>query len=276
MGERNTERRSGAIAWLVQHLSIAWQFARIGLIRKSQFRFEFANQVVMDCVFYLTHILLFEFLFQHTQLIAGWSLSEVRVYLGFIFVSDAFSMVWLGQSWHFGEDLKKGNLDPVRARPASPIVLYFYQRFSPEGLMNMAIALGYFVYGVHASGVAIDVRLVSMSVWAMALSFWGRAVLAVLLSIAELYLVNSDVSRFAHFFFSELNDRPLDVFHRRVKQFLVYLMPVGAMSYLPACMVLGRMTVVEAVGHTTWVVLLGLVVHRAWRASFRRYESAMS
>ena len=42
-----------------------------------------------------------------------------RVLLGYLFVSDAFMMVWLGQMWRFGRDVKDGALDPVRVRPAS-------------------------------------------------------------------------------------------------------------------------------------------------------------
>jgi ABC-type uncharacterized transport system permease subunit len=103
---------------------------RIGVIRKSQFRLESLNQVVMDVTFYLTHVLLFELVFGLSQEIAGWRMADMRVLLGFYFVSDAFMMVFLGQAWHFGDDLKKGNLDPYSVRPGSPILLYYFQRFS--------------------------------------------------------------------------------------------------------------------------------------------------
>ena len=47
------------------------QFVRIGVIRKSQFRLEFFNQVVMDCLWYATHILTFEILFRAHALDRG-------------------------------------------------------------------------------------------------------------------------------------------------------------------------------------------------------------
>ena len=112
------------------YLAVARQLVRIGVIRKSQFRVEFFGQVLMDVLWYLTHVLVFEILFLHTDSIAGWD------------------VVWLGQAWHFGRELKDGKLDTVRVRPISPIFLYFFQRFRLEGTANMAIAVGYLVYAV--------------------------------------------------------------------------------------------------------------------------------
>ncbi|MEK7487315.1 MAG: ABC-2 family transporter protein, partial [Planctomycetota bacterium] len=116
---------------ILRYLRIISQFMRVGIVRKSQFRVEFFSQVIMDLIWYFTHILVFEFLYLHTDSIAGWNREEIRVFLGFLFVSDAFMMACLGQNWHFADDLKNGNLDTFRVKPASTIFLYFFQRFSP-------------------------------------------------------------------------------------------------------------------------------------------------
>ena len=261
--------------WSARHVAILLQFARIGVIRKSQFRVEFLNQVVMDCAFYLAHVLFFEYLFDHTESIAGWSRGEVRVFLGFNFLSDAFGMIWLGQAWHLAADVKQGNLDPVRVRPASPVVLYFFQRFSLEGVVNALIALGYLGWAARGHGVAPTLANLALAAWAIALCCWARVVLAVLYGIVEFHLVDSDLSRFAHVVFSEVNDKPLDVFGRRVRWLFVSLVPLGALSWLPAAMLLGRIAPATALAHSAWIVVLGLGFCRAWRASFRRYESAL-
>ena len=99
------------------------QFARVGVVRKSQFRVEFWFQVIMDCLWYATHVGVFEVLYMHVSEIAGWDRDEFRVLLGYLFVSDAFMMVWLGQIWRFGRDLKDGELDPFRVRPAATLFL---------------------------------------------------------------------------------------------------------------------------------------------------------
>jgi ABC-type uncharacterized transport system permease subunit len=259
-----------------QHVRIARQFARMGIARKTQFRVEFVSQVVMDTIWYATHIAVFEILMQHTESLAGWKLSELRVFLAFLFVSDALWMAWMGKSWHFGKDLKDGNLDPIRVRPASPIFLYFFQSFSLEACINGLIAAGYLSWALVTSDVAGDPRAWCVLPWAIALCWWARVVVTVLFSIAEFYLVNSDLGMFAYELFLGPIERPLDVFGRRAKQFLLFVVPVGVLTHLPAALVLGRVGLWEALGHSLWLVLLGLAIFRAWRASFRRYESALS
>jgi len=261
--------------WFARHAAIARQFVRIGVIRKAQFRMEFVNQVVMDCAFYATHIMAFEFLYRFTDSIAGWSRAEVRVFLGCLFVGDAFAMVWLGQCWLFGEDLKKGNLDTVRVRPAAPIVLYFFQRFSLEGLTNFAIAASYLAYALFSAGLLASPWTIPLTVWAVLLAFWARTVLTVFYSTSELWVLNSDLSRYAHNFFMEVTDRPIAVFHTRFQQFLSYVVPAAAMTYVPASIVTGRLGALGALAYTAFLAVFGLAVFRLWRASFRRYESGM-
>jgi ABC-2 type transport system permease protein len=259
---------------LRRHLRLAGQFVRIGVIRKAQFRVEFFSQVLMDAVWYAAHLLVFEILFLHTPQIAGWSLDEVRVFLGFVFVADAFMMMWLGQAWLFGRELKDGKLDPVRVRPVSPVFLYFFQRFSLEACFNMLLAGGYLVYALASRGGGPWSWLALP--WALALAFWSRTAITVLFSIVEFHVLHSDLSHFAHEAFMAGADRPLDVFTRRIRAFLLYVVPVGAMTYVPAALVLGRVGPLAGLLHTAWMVAFGLAVFAWWRRGFARYESAMS
>lgn len=260
-----------------KYQGIALQLVRIGWIRKSQFRWEFFNQILMDVLFYASHVLLFEILFGMGQdlSIAGWERADVRVYLGLVFVHDAFSMTCLGQAWHFGDDLKKGNLDPLRIRPAHPVFLYFFQRFSPEGLMNLLIAFGYLAWGLTQAGVEPSFALAAYLVWAVALAFWAETILHVLYACAEFWFLDSDLGRFFNETFGTLGDRPIDIYGRRVRLFLLFLLPVGALSWFPASLLLGRLSPWMALAYSAWIAAFGWGIFRLWKRGFRRYESAM-
>jgi ABC-2 type transport system permease protein len=261
---------------LSRYAGLTREYARIGVVRKSQFRVEFLSQVLMDCVWYATHIALFEILFGQTRTLAGWTLPEVRVFLGFVFVADAFQMLWLGQAWHFGRELKDGRLDPLRVRPGSPVFLYFFQRFSLEAAVNMALALVYLAWALLRLDLLADPRTLLVLPWALALVGWTRTVLTVLFSSAEFLVLHSDAAHFLNEAFNSAADRPLDVFTRRLRSFLLFVVPVGVLTWVPAALVLGRLGALAALGHTAWIVAFGLGVFRLWRAGFRRYESALS
>jgi ABC-type uncharacterized transport system permease subunit len=223
------------------------------------------------------HILTFELLFGLGEgfSIAGWERADVRVFLGFIFVSDAFMMSWLSQAWHLPEDIKNGNLDPVRLRPAPSILVYFFQRFSPEGAVNFLCALSYLAFGV-ATSEALAPRLL----WALPLGFclalWAQLVVSVGLGTLEFLLINSDLSRFFVDIAHTASGKPLDIYARRVRQFMILILPVGALAHVPATIVLGRVSDLSAIGQSVWLILLGLAVFALFRRSFKRYESALS
>jgi ABC-2 type transport system permease protein len=259
-----------------RYLRLAREFARVGVIRKSQFRVDFLTQVVMDAAWYAVHVATFEILFEHTDAIAGWGRDETRVFLGMLFVSDAFWMMWLGQSWHFSRELKDGVLDSLRLRPGSPVFLYFFQRFSLEACVNAAMAVAWLGYALSRIEGALSLSGLALLVWALALACWCRTVLSVLYTVSEFYVVHSDLSNVAWEVSMNMADRPADVFPLRFRQLLTSVVPVAALSTLPAAMVLGRIGPLEALAHTAWLALLGLGVFRLWRWSFRSYQSALS
>ena len=260
---------------LRRYLRILFHFARIGVIRKSQFRFEFWTQVVMDILWYSTHILVFEVLFLHAPNIAGWTKADIRVFLGFLFISDAFMMMWLGQAWHFPMDLKDGKLDPVRVRPANPIFLYFFRSFSLEAIFNMTIAASYLLYALISHGCEWSMTNVAILCAGVATAFYVQIVLTVLFAIPEFLFLNSDISRFLRESFGAVQDRPLDIFSRRVKLFFLTAIPIGAIAQVPAGMILGRIEPGAAILFAGWLLFFSLVVFRLFLLGFRRYESAM-
>jgi ABC-2 type transport system permease protein len=264
-----------AIAGARQHLRISASLARVGVVRKSQFKFEFWSQVIMDCFWYGAHVGVFEVLYSHSPEIAGWNREAFRVLLGYLFVSDAFMMIFLAQMWRFGRDLKDGKLDPYRVRPASALFLYAFNQFSLEGCLNMLVASGYLVYALVIAVPQIGAGTVLVALAAVALSFWVRFVLVTLFSLLELVAVGADGSRFLQDLLYASNDRPLDIFERRLRLFLIYVVPVGGLAHVPAAIVLGRYSWLEALFAVGWLFALGLLVFAAWTRGFRRYESAM-
>jgi ABC-type uncharacterized transport system permease subunit len=185
-------------------------------------------------------------------------------------------MIWLGAAWFFGAELKDGRLDSLRLRPAHPVLVYFFQRFSPEACLNLLIALGYLAWAWSSAGHAMDAATLGLCVWAILLTWLGRVTLAVLYSILEFRFLNSDLSRLFMLLSIETADRPIDVYPRRLAQALLWLLPVATWSYVPAAMLLGRIEPGFAALYTLFFLAFTALVMRWWRRAFRYYESALS
>jgi ABC-2 type transport system permease protein len=257
------------------------RYVRIGFIRKSQFRWEFLNQVVMDLCFYVSFILTFDILYglggEGALSLGGWSHGEVRVYLGVAFVADALSMTFLGQQWHFGQDLKNGSLDAFRVRPGGTAYLYFFQRFSPEGMTNLVLAMGWLAYAL-AGVVPGQVGLLHVA-WslpvAVAVVAWSQVFLTVGYNVFEFWLLHSDVGHLTSMFVSNLGERPLEVYPTGLQRFLLFVIPVAGIAWFPASLLLGRLGVGFAVLYPLLLVAFAVLVMRVFRRGLRRYESAL-
>ena len=257
-------------------LRVAGQYARIGLVRKSQFRWEFVNQVVMDCLYYLSFLLTFEFIygFREGLTLGGWDRDDIRVFLGMAFVTDAFMMTWLGQTWHFGDDLKAGNLDTFRLRPGPVWFTYSFQLFSPEGLTNGLVAGAILVHALAAHPeVALAHWLLVLP--ALAVACTAQIALVVLFQGLEFWVVNADLARFFNNVFTQIADRPLDVYPRGMKRVFTWLLPLGALAWFPAGLVVGRHGAVFALVYTVVVLLFARLAVAVFERGMRRYESAL-
>ena len=262
---------------------------RIGFVRKSQFRWEFLNQVIMDLLFYVSFILTFDILYglegtgeagaavSGALTLGGWTHAEMRVYLGMVFLADAVIMTFLGQNWHFGEDLKNGNLDSFRVRPGGTAYLYFFQRFSPEGLTNMLMGAGWLVFALM--GVMpqqVDwLHLAWALPCALVVIAWSQVFLVLSYNLCELWLLNSDLGHLAGMFASSFGERPLDVYPKGLARFMIFVVPVAGIAWFPASLLLGRLDVAFALLYPLVLVAFAAVVLRLFRIGMRRYESAL-
>ena len=95
-----------------------------------------------------------------------------------------------------------------------------------------------------------------------------------LFSTGELWLLGSEIGSFFRDVLYSTTDRPMDVFGARLRLFLLYIVPVGALTQVPASLVLGHYSALEAAAACAWLVALGLAVFAMWNRSLRRYESA--
>ena len=276
-GAQLDRRGRGRIAW---GAAVLRGYVRIGFVRKSQFRWEFVNQVLMDVCFYVSFVLTFDILYglggDGARLsLAGWDHASMRVYLGFAFVADALVMTFLGQQWHFGADLKNGHLDPFRVKPGPTAFLYFFQRFSPEGLTNLAIASSWLGYALWAMGPAGPSGAQWLLLPAAPAVAFSQVFLTMAYNAVELWVLNSDLGHIASMLLSNLGERPLEVYPRPLTRLLLFVAPVGALAWYPSSLLLGRLEPAMAAGYPLALVAFAWAVARIFRRGLRNYESAM-
>ena len=80
-------------ASLKKMLSLEWTFFKLSAIADLQVPFNLGLQFVNDILWYTMQIILFEALYLHVDNLGGWGIAEMRVFLGMLFLVDAFQMI---------------------------------------------------------------------------------------------------------------------------------------------------------------------------------------
>ena len=60
-----------------------------------------------------------------------------------------------------------------------------------------------------------------------------------------------------------------------IRSLFVYIIPIALQSYVPAALLLGKMSLLDGLLSTACLGLFSVLVVRAWNRSFQRYESAL-
>lgn len=284
MDDRTPLRHAHPVLW---GLRVMRGYVRIGMVRKSQFRWEFINQVVMDLLFYVSFVLTFQILYglegadagdgASGLMLGGWNYAEMKVFLGMAFVADALMMTFIGQTWHFGTDLKNGSLDPFKVRPGPTAFLYMFQRFSPEGLMNLVIATGWLIYALVP---LVPERIGALHLaWSLPLAIasiaWVRPFLSIAYNTIELWILDSGLGHVLSMIFTQIGERPLDVYPSLLRRAALFVIPVAGIAWYPASLVLGRLGPLAAFGYPLVLVAFGYGSAWLFKRGLRNYDSAM-
>ncbi|HPI39526.1 MAG TPA: ABC-2 family transporter protein, partial [Pseudobdellovibrionaceae bacterium] len=100
--------------------NIFLSFLKTSLIADMEFRLNFVSRVLMDVVWYAGQIITFEVLYLHMDKLGDWEIQHMRVFLGVLFLVDAFNMFLFDENINrISEMSRKGELDLLLAKPVN-------------------------------------------------------------------------------------------------------------------------------------------------------------
>jgi ABC-2 type transport system permease protein len=222
-------------------------------------------------------------LFVRFHHIKSWTFPEIALFYGVISTSFAIAdMSSRGFDLFGPQFVKTGDFDRVLLRPRSATVQLMAFDFGfttigrvAQGLVALAVALSLLP-------IQWDVAHIALLLWAilggLAL-FWGILVLQATLSfwtVESLEIVNTITYGGV-----EAGQYPLDIYATWFKRFLIFVVPIGCVTYFPVAAILGR---ADTAGVPVWLgtltPLAGFaflsIAFAAWRGGIRHYTSTGS
>ncbi len=248
---------------------------RVNAAEELQYRANFVASLLGTLFWLATAILTVAVFFSQTPRLGGWSFWEVVVLLG-VFntlagLVEAMLRPSIGQ---LVEDVRKGTLDLVLARPVEPQLFVSFRRLDLWRITDIVVGLGLALFALGKLGrgpsmlqaleflaTLASAGLVVYSIWIalMSMAFW-------FVSVENLSVLFDAVFEAARY--------PVSAYPGALRFLFVYLVPIAWTTTIPASALTGRLGPAAALAALA-VGAAALALSRLlWRTALRRYTSA--
>src|SRR5215469_1865974 len=222
-------------------------------------------------------------LFHRFGQVRGWTIGEIAVFYGVVHVSFAIAdSISRGFDVFGPEFVKTGNFDRLLLRPRSTTLqlLGHELRLTRFGRLLQGVVV--FAIGVRMVAIdwsIADVMLLLAAIAGGAALFVGIVILQATLAIWT--VEGLEVANTLTYGGVQAAQYPLDIYERWFRDFLIFVVPIGCVAYLPMVKLLGR---ADSVGVPLWMLdvspafgLLFIAVSLGvWRLGVRHYMSTGS
>ncbi len=261
---------------LKKYFSLYVAMFKASFIADLEYRANFFTRILTDIFWYAAQILTFEVIYQHTNKIGDWGLKEMRVFLGLLFVIDAFYMIIIHENLeNLSEKVRKGDLDLLLAKPVNSQFMITLQKANTAILGNFIIGSSWLIYALSGLEDFNYLRLL----WLIILVPCSLAVIYTMrfmFSATAVIFTRSENLQFLWWQVYRLGMRPDSMYFPWLKFILLTIIPVGVIVSIPA----GALLNPPDLRYLLWPIVLAPILiylsNRFWKFALKFYSSASS
>ncbi len=261
---------------LKKYLVLYRAFFKASLMADLEYRANLLIRFVTDIFWYAAQILTFETIFRHTDKIGSWNIEQTRVFLGVLFVVDAFYMILFRENLDKMSDrVRKGELDLLLAKPVNSQFMLSCQRINTAIFGNLILGTSWLIYSLQGLPDFNWLRLLwllclapagLLSLYALRFAFCSTAII----------FTRSENLQYLFYQIYRLGMRPDSIYQPWLKLALLTVLPMAVIASVPSQALMEP----PNFGLFAWVILwsLGLLYlsNLFWRFCLKHYSSASS
>jgi len=253
---------------------------KTSLISDLEYRANFITRVFTDIFWYLSQILMFEAIYQHVNKVGSFGILETRVFLGLVFVIDAFYMIFIHENIeNLPTKVSKGDLDLQLVKPVNSQFMLSLQKANTAIFSNLILGIAWLTYALFGYYQQFDwhvmVRILSLLIYipcGVCIVYSFR----ILFAMTSIVFVKSESLQYLWWNFYRLGMRPDSMYIPWMRMILLTFIPMSVIVSVPARIVLGI-----ADGWMFFIpigisLILLLISKVFWDFSLKRYSSASS
>lgn len=261
----------------MRYLRLYIHFVKFSFSKAMQFRVDFFFRVLMDIVFYLIQFVFFSVIYLHTDILAGWNIEQMKIFIsGYIFI-DALNMtVFSNNSWWLPQHINRGDLDYYLTKPVSSLFFLSLKEFAANSFLNLIIASGLVWWSI--STYSGDLSVIKVFVYILLLM--NGTLLYFFTHF--LFLMSSFWTQsprgFADVFYSVSHtmERPDRIFKGTARVLFTYILPFSVMASYPARFLLEDFSLEILITMLGMTIVLFTTLMLVWKKGLSVYSSASS
>ena len=249
---------------------------KASFISDLEYRANFFTRILTDVFWYVAQIVTFEILYQHTKHIGDWNHLQMRVFLGLLFVIDAFYMIFIHENLdNISEKVRKGDLDLLLAKPVNSQFMITLQKANTAIIGNLVLGTSWLIYSLYGLESFNVLRLL----WLLYLVPCSLVVIYAMrfvFSASAVIFTRSENLQFLWWQVYRLGMRPDSMYNPLFKWILLTAIPVGVIVSIPARALLNPPEFFYLIWPAVLAPILIYFTHRFWKFALTFYSSASS
>lgn len=267
---------------LKHNLSVAACFARLAVQRQLEYPLFLVSWFLMIPIYWISGVWMLKILVDRFQPLAGWTFPQLSFVYGLGLLSHGIMVVFFVQTWNIESMVIRGGFDRMLLRPMNVFFQFCVNYINFIGLFDLFTGLLVFIYGCRLAefqwSFSNTVKLILV-------------VLGGVLIRAAFYIITGSIAFWTkrsrslvvlgQMLMQYSTTYPIAIYPYAVQVLLTFVIPVGFISFYPACDFLGQNSgSTLPLNLALWTPAVGIVLFAAGQLIFhrglKRYESAGS
>jgi len=216
-------------------------------------------------------------LYTHTSSISGWDVHAMRVFMGTLFLTDVFYLIFFIESLDSMAGLvKRGDLDLYLTKPVVSQFMISFRKVSVVYVFNLLLILAYLLWGIR--------QLPGSITWMQVLSYCVIVVSGIVslysmrFMFATLSVLLHDAGniQFVWYQLYRLGTRPDPIYPPGLRLIVLTVFPVAFFASVPARVLIEGIEPRLLLAAPVLAVGLLFLSHLFWERALRQYSSASS
>jgi ABC-2 type transport system permease protein len=262
---------------VIRYLRLYAHFLRFSFSRAMEFRFDFFFRVGMDTLWYSHHLAFFWILYRHTPLLGGWTVDQMYVFAGGVFLMDAVQMTMVSNNtWMLPIIVNKGDLDYYLVRPVSSLFFLSLRDFAANSFINLLMAIGLLSWALARYPGPLGAGAIAMFIGLLLMGTLLHVALHMIFIIPVFWMHASGGLRELFWSLDRYTQRPHGIFTGWVRKMLVSLLPFALIVSYPTMALFDGLTW-SLFAHMAGVTAAAfLFMVWLWTRGLKAYASASS